>query len=96
MLDFVTVSFVIVSFKFQDQAYLKILVEMIHLVGRLATVKVGRLHWLGDLQRSELGDQKVRVGRPRIDFFFARSLLSKSYSADRTRHASSDLHRLWP
>ena len=48
-----TFLYVIVSFTGNDQAYLKILVEMIHLVGRpatvgrLATVKVGRPNVVG-------------------------------------------------
>ena len=82
-----TFLYVIVSFTGNDQAYLKILVEMIHWVGRLATV--GRPTTVGRLAT-------VTVGRPLTTFFSARSFLSKSDGADRTRLFLSDLHRLWP
>ena len=96
-----TFLYVIVSFTGNDQAYLKILVEMIHLVGRPATV--GRPTMVGRLATvivgrplTGLGDQRLRVGRPLTTFFSARSSLSKSDGADRTRLFLSDLHRLWP
>ena len=88
-----TFLYVIVSFTGNDQAYLKILVEMIHLVGRPATV--GRPTTVGRLATVTVGRPNV-VGRPLTTFFSARSFLSKSDGADRTRLFLSDLHRLWP
>ena len=95
-----TFLYVIVSFTGNDQAYLKILVEMIHLVGRPATV--GRPTTVGRLATVTVGRPNV-VGRPTTqswatsdNFFSARSFLSKSDGADRTRLFLSDLHRLWP
>ena len=56
-----TFLYVIVSFTGNDQAYLKILVEMIHLVGRPATV--GRPTTVGRLATVTVGRPNV-VGRP--------------------------------
>ena len=81
-----TFLYVIVSFTGNDQAYLKILVKMIHLVGRPATVTIGR--------PNVVGRPTTQSWATSNNFFSARSFLSKSDGADRTRLFLSDLHRL--